>query len=90
MDTVSKSTRKPPEKRGSRKGKPNKNTAALKEMILQALEGAGGVAYLQDRALDPKTAGSFLSLIGKVLPLQITGEGGGAIVITASPLDAKL
>ena len=34
--------------------------------------------------------GSFLTLVGKVLPLQVSGEGGGAItieVITGVPGD---
>jgi hypothetical protein len=59
---------------GSRKGIPNKNTAALKEMILQALDGAGGVEYLQKQAKANPAA--FLTLIGKVLPLQaqVSGE----------------
>lgn len=75
MATVSKSTRKPPEKRGSRKGVPNKVTAQLKEMILEALDNAGGVEYLERKANDPKTAAAFLSLIGKVLPMTIQGPG---------------
>lgn len=67
---------------GRPKGVPNKKTAALKEMILQALDGAhedGGVAYLKDQAEKNPTA--FLTLVGKVLPLQLTGEDGGAIQI---------
>lgn len=66
---------------GRRKGAPNKVTKELKEMILQALDGAGGVAYLQEKAEDPKTAGAFLTLLGKVLPLQVTGEDGGALIV---------
>lgn len=75
MDKVTKSGRKPPEKRGSRKGIPNRNTAQLKEMILGALDRSGGVDYLVERANDPKTAAAFLSLIGKVLPMTIQGPG---------------
>ena len=90
MDKVTKSARKPPEKGGSRKGVPNKNTAAIKDMILTALNGAGGAKYLQERAQDPRTASAFLGLVGKVLPLQITGEGGGPIVIAASATDERL
>ena len=66
---------------GSRKGIPNKNTAQLKEMILQALDDAGGVAYLAQQAEEKPAA--FLALIGKVLPMQITGPGDG-------PLNAKI
>lgn len=68
---------------GRPKGVPNKNTAAIKDMIMQALEGAGGVEYLQERAKDPRTASAFLGLVGKVLPMQVTGPGDGPIQIAA-------
>jgi hypothetical protein len=58
---------------------PNKTTALLKDMIMTALHGAGGAAYLEERANDPKTAPAFLALIGKVLPMQVTGPGDGPI-----------
>lgn len=64
---------------GRPKGIPNKNTIILKDMILQALDGAGGVEYLQERAKDPKTAAAFLGLVGKVLPMAVTGPDGGAV-----------
>jgi hypothetical protein len=60
---------------GRPKGSMNKVTAELKDMILQALDGAGGVKYLQDRAKDPRTASAFLSLVGKTLPLTVKGTG---------------
>ena len=41
-------------------------------MILKALQDAGGVKYLQARASDSPAA--FLTLVGKVLPLQVTGK----------------
>lgn len=78
--------RRPQPKGGSRKGIPNKTTSALKEAILLAAEtvGADGngkdglCGYLQTLARsEPK---SFSSLLGKVLPLQVTGEGGGPVV----------
>jgi len=67
---------------GSRKGKPNKSTAALKDMILGALDESGGVSYLVKRANDPRTASAFLSLVGKVLPMQVTGANGEALAVT--------
>ena len=79
MGTVSKSARKPPIATRSRKGVPNKANAAIKDMILTALSDAGGSEYLLQRALDPKTASAFLGLVGKVLPLQLTGADGDAI-----------
>lgn len=66
---------------GRPKGATNKTTAEVKTMILQALEGAGGVEYLIERANDPKTASAFLTLVGKVLPLQVTGENGGPVQV---------
>lgn len=60
-------------KTGGRKaGTPNKMTAELKDMILSALDGAGGVSYLQEVASSHPAA--FLSLVGKVLPLQVSGD----------------
>ena len=64
---------------GRKKGVPNKINGDLKAMILGALAGAGGQDYLQRQAeLNP---GAFLTLIGKVLPMQITGEGGGPVFV---------
>lgn len=68
-----------PKTGGRQKGTTNKSTAELKDMILQALDGAGGVGYLQEQA--NKSPSAFLTLIGKVLPLQVTGPNGGGIVI---------
>ncbi len=58
---------------GRSKGTPNKVTAALKDLILQALSDAGGVSYLTEQAQKNPTA--FLSLVGRVLPLQVK-QGG--------------
>jgi len=67
---------------GRKKGVPNKDNAQLKEMILAALDQSGGVDYLVERANDPKTATAFLSLIGKVLPMQIAGDPDNPIGIS--------
>jgi hypothetical protein len=66
---------------GRTKGTPNKTTALLKDAILKAAEDAGGpggmVAYLTSQAnLNP---GPFMALLGKVLPMQVTGDGGGPV-----------
>lgn len=66
--------------RGRPKGSPNKVQAAVKDMVLQALNEAhedGGAAYLKEQATKNPTA--FLTLVGKVLPLQLTGKDGGPI-----------
>lgn len=59
---------------------PGKATVELKQMILNALDNVGGEEYLADRARDPRTASAFLTLIGKVLPMQVTGANGGPLV----------
>lgn len=68
---------------GRKKGTPNKTTAALKDAILQAAEAAGGnagtVGYLTWLAKDSPPA--FASLLGKVLPMQVTGEDGGPLQV---------
>ena len=61
---------------GRKRGVPNKVNACLKDMVLQALSDAGGVAYLQRQANENPTA--FLTLIGKILPLQVAADGEGA------------
>lgn len=66
--------------KGRKVGSPNKVTASIKQMVEQALIGAGGVEYLMERAQDPRTASAFLSLVGKVLPIQVTGANGGPVV----------
>lgn len=68
---------------GRAKGTPNKITKELKDMILGALNDAGGQEYLATQAvLNP---GPFMALVGKVLPTTIKGTGAdGALVIQVS------
>lgn len=69
---------KPGERRGGRKkGVPNKLNGDLREMIHAALSDAGGRKYLATQAKESPAA--FLTLLGKTLPKEITGPGGGAI-----------
>lgn len=73
--------------KGRAKGVPNKTTALLKEAILKAAEatgsdkaGKGGlVGYCTLLAKDEPKA--FAQLLGKVLPMQVTGEDGGALQV---------
>lgn len=69
---------------GRPKGSQNKTTALLKDAILKAAQNAGGgqdglVNYLTTQAT--ANPGPFMSLLGKVLPMQVTGEDGGALVV---------
>ena len=61
--------------KGREKGVPNKITRELKEMILGALDSAGGEAYLAEQA--EKNASAFMTLIGKVVPMQVKAEHSG-------------
>ena len=81
MSTVTKTKRKPTGAAamgagpGRPKGSQNKVTADLKDMILGALDKAGGLDYLAERAADPRTASAFLTLVGKTLPMTVKGPG---------------
>jgi molybdopterin-guanine dinucleotide biosynthesis protein A len=67
---------------GRPKGSLDKNNKQLREMILEALERNGGVDYLAAQAVaEPK---AFLSLLARVLPMQVTGEGGGPVETVTS------
>ena len=81
----------PGERRGGRaKGVPNKLTGDLRAMILGALEDAGGRDYLKLQAFQNPTA--FMTLLGKVLPMQVAGENAGGLLIdfrwASDPLEA--
>lgn len=72
---------------GRPKGSANKTTALLKDAILKAAEGAGYdgkgkdgvVGYCRFLAIsEPK---AFSALLGRVLPMQVTGEDGGPVTV---------
>jgi len=64
-------------KQGRPPGTPNKDTALIRDMIAQALNEVGGVQYLASVA--QSHPGPFLALVGKVMPVQVTGADGGAV-----------
>lgn len=68
--------------KGRPKGTPNKINALLKDDILSAAAAAhpnGRVGYLTLQAKENPTA--FLTLLGKVLPMQIEGTGENGEII---------
>ena len=75
---------------GRPKGVPNRTTTALKDAILLAAEqtgrdgqgGEGLTGYLRRLADDEPKA--FSALLGKVLPLQVTGADGNALQVTGA------
>lgn len=69
--------------KGRPKGVPNKTARTAKEAIALAAEGLGGtdrlIAWAQE---DPANERAFWSSIyPKLLPVQVTGEGGGALTV---------
>lgn len=77
--------------KGRPKGAINKTTKAAKEAIAQAAEDLGGAERLTAWAKeDPANERVFWGTIyPKLLPLQVTGEGGGPIItrVVLSALD---
>lgn len=80
-ESQSKPAKKPPNRTAFKKGEkkpnqgkrgPNKLTVALKDMILGALNDAGGQAYLKRQA--EENPGPFMALVGKVLPTTLAGD----------------
>jgi hypothetical protein len=74
-----KGTRPPAAGKGRPKGARNKVSRELKEMILAALDKAGGEQYFVEQA--SKNPVAFMTLLGKVLPLQVSGEAAGPVLI---------
>lgn len=71
---------------GSRKGKPNKVSSDIKQMLLEALSEAGGKAYFLRQAQENPS--SFNTLIAKIIPAEVkqelTGKDGGPLESTVS------
>jgi hypothetical protein len=72
---------------GRKKGVPNKTTALLKDAIIKAAEAVGedmkGKGKLTGycKFLAKNEPKAFAGLLGRVLPMQVTGEDGGALVV---------
>ena len=72
---------------GRQKGTPNKVNGALKDMILQALDRAGGVEYLLEQSATSPTA--FMALVGKVLPMTVAGDPDAPVALVVKWQSAK-
>lgn len=65
---------------GRPKGALDKGNAMIREMVVLALDQVGGTDYFARVAESHPAA--FMSLIGKVMPVQIEGAGGGPVQAT--------
>lgn len=77
---------------GRQAGTPNKVTRQLRDMIITALDRAGGEEYLVQQAHDNPKA--FLSLLGRIIPTQVTGPGDKELFpvqeMTIAELEARI
>jgi hypothetical protein len=71
---------------GRPKGRVAQETADIKAMVIGALQDVGGRDWLAARAQDQPVA--FMSLVGRVLPHQVTGENGAPIAVDFRWADA--
>lgn len=67
---------------GRPKGVPNKVTSELKQMIMGALDEAGGKEYLVQQAKDNPTA--FMTLIGKYIPSDVNAKLTGTVKVNGT------
>lgn len=74
---------------GSRLGRPNKATVALKEAIENAFNELGGMSYLVHVGkTDPRT---FCALLSKLLPTKLSNADGSPLLAALTELtDAQL
>lgn len=74
---------------GRKKGVPNKTTTSAKEAIALAAEGLGGkdrlIAWAKEDPLNERVF--WGTIYPKLLPLQVSGEGGGAVQLVLSGSD---
>lgn len=75
-------TRPPNAGKGRKHGSQNKVSKELKDMILGALDAAGGENYLKRQAKESPAA--FLGLVGKVLPKDLNVKVPGALHLSIS------
>lgn len=77
---------------GRPKGLQNKTTIAAKDAIAQAADELGGakrlVAWAKEDKLNERVF--WGSIYPKLLPLQVTGAGGGPVMFAVSDIDEAI
>lgn len=91
MSEVGTNRPKKPKTGGRQKGTPNKSTQAAKDAIAQAAAELGGAARLVEWAKADKANERIFwgTIYPKLLPLQVSGEGGGPVrlILNGSDID---
>jgi hypothetical protein len=62
---------------GRPKGSLDKGNALIRDMVAQALDELGGAAYFVEVGRSHPAA--LMALIGKTMPIQVEGAGGGPV-----------
>jgi hypothetical protein len=71
---------------GRPRGSKNKFGVTIKEMFLESLDMLGGAEYLA--WLGKKNPAAYAGLVGRVLPMQITGSDGGPVMVITGVIRA--
>jgi hypothetical protein len=71
--------------KGRPKGSLNKTTASVKAALTEAFQRRGGVPALL-RWADEETT-EFYKLWGRLVPVEVAGEGGGPVSLTIRVVD---
>ena len=71
---------------GRAKGTPNKFTGTMRQAAMEAFGKIDGVEWLAKiaKSNSPANRRAMVAFFGKMLPLQVTGEEGGPVVIQIS------
>jgi hypothetical protein len=73
---------------GRVKGTPNALSGGVKSNIIGVFDKIGGRDQMARWAQENQT--EFYKLYGRLLPTEVTGEGGGALLVTISAKDAEV
>ena len=73
---------------GRQKGSLNKMSGLAKENIAGVFNRIGGTEAMAQWAIENQT--QFYQIYARLLPHEVTGEGGGPVQIIAAALDERL
>lgn len=62
-------------------GAKNKVTQSMREAFKEAFDNMGGAEALMEWGMRQENRGAFYALASKLIPIEVSGEGGGEIVL---------